>query len=313
VSAEATTADLVGRAGTSARALAARLGAGDRRALAWYGAYTVAIFTLCFLVTFPHDLMLQRALQTLTSDTPVRIETGSAGLGWGLRYGVAGLRVRALDGVGEPLVNVEQIEVAPSLLGLLRGTPYPVGLDVSLYGGSLRGTIDPRSASFRVDAAVAEVDLARWTGVRTWVEGSLRGRLQARVTLDGDGRGPAAATGDVAIALPGLALEGGKIRGITVPDLHFGDVHLTGTVKNGRLEVAELVGDGEELDIRGEGNVILRTPLEGSVLNLDLTITPAPAASDGLRMAINLLPGSKAENGARRIAVTGTLARPSLR
>ena len=57
----------------------------------------------------------------------------------------------------------------------------------------------------------------------------------------------------------------------------------------------------------------LRTPFESSVMNLDLVVTPASAATDGLRMAINLLPGASGEGGSRRIAVGGTLAHPALR
>ena len=107
------------------------------------------------------------------------------------------------------------------------------------------------------------------------------------------------------------ALEGARVRGITAPDLHFTDVHVNGTVKSGRLEIEELTADGQEIGLRGEGNVLLREPLASSVLALDLTVTPAAAASDGLKMMINMLPGSSGEGGARRIAVSGTLGRPS--
>ena len=148
-------------------------------------------------------------------------------------------------------------------------------------------------------------------GLRPWVDGSIRGRLEGAVALDGGGRGPAAATGTVRLRIPGLTLEGAKIRGITVPDLHFNEVHLNGTVKNGRLEVEDMSADGQEIALRGEGNVLLREPLANSVLGLDLLVTPAAGASDGLKMMINMLPGTSGEGGARRVAVGGTLGRPS--
>jgi type II secretion system protein N len=299
-----------------ARALLAGLGAGSagrRGPLLWYGLYTLALFVVCFAATFPHDLVLQRALTAATSGSAVRIDATGGSLGWTLAYGIDSLRVRARDGEGEPFLLAEALRFAPSRFGLLGGNPYPVGIDAALYGGSLRGVIDPRPAHFAVNATLEGVDLARYTGLRPWVDGSIRGRLEGVVALDGGGRGPAAATGTVKLRIAGLTLEGAKIRGITAPDLHFNDVHANGTVKNGRLEIDDLAADGQEIGLRGEGNVLLRDPLADSVLALDLTVRPAAAASDGLKMMVNMLPGSNAEGGGRRIAVGGTLGRPSTR
>jgi len=315
------TAETSARAGLDRLAAAAAMvserlqlrGAGSRGPLLAYGLYTLVLFVLCFVATFPHDLLVQRALRGMTAGTPIRIETGAGRVGWMLDYAVDGVRVRAGDDAAEPILSADSIRLAPSLLGLLRGTPFPLGLGASLYGGTLRGTIDPRPASFRVDATLAGVDLARYKGLTPWIEGAVRGRIDAAVALDGAGRGALAAAGPVTLRIPGLALEGTKIRGITVPDLHFGDVHLTGAVKNGRFEISEFIADGQEIGLRGEGNVLLRNPVESSVLSLELVVTPAAGAPDGLRLAVNMLPGSSGEGGARRIGIVGTLSRPTVR
>lgn len=279
----------------------------------WYGAFTVVLFVVCLVATFPHDLLLQRALQGATAGSALRIETGAGRLGWTLAYGIDSLRLRPRNDDGEPLLQAESLRFAPSRLGLLFGSPYPLGISAALYGGTLRGTIDPRPATFRVDATLAGLDLARYTGLRTWVEGTVRGRLDGTVALDGAGRGPAAATGAVELRVPGLALEGVKVSGIVIPDLHFGEVHATGTVKNSRLEIEEIAGDGQEVDLRGNGNVLLREPLESSILSLDLVLTPTAGASDGLKALIGMIPGNTVEGGGRRIAVVGSLGRPQLR
>lgn len=287
---------------------------GRRRALLGYGLYTAALFVVCFLATFPHDLVLQRALTAATAGSPVRVETGRGSLGWSLAYAIDSLSVRARDDAErEPWLVAEALRVAPSRFGLLRGNPYPVGIDATLYGGRLSGTVDPRPERLRVNASLTGVDLARYTGLRPWLDGTLRGRLEGAVALDGGGRGLGAATGDVQLRVAGLTLESAKVRGITVPDLHFTDVHLNGTVKNGRLEIGEIVADGQELMLRGEGNVLLREPLGASPMSLDLTLTPAAGAADGLKLAVNMLPGAKAEGGARRITLVGTVGRPSVR
>ena len=301
------------RFGARARALAPSAGfGGNRRTLLAYAAFTVVFFVVCFLATFPHDLMLQRALRSATASTPFRIETGAGSLGWTLAYGLESLRVRGKADDGDPLLLAEALRVAPSRFGLLMGNPFPVGIDAALYGGSLRGVVDPRPGSFRLDATVEGVDLARYPWWRTWFEGAVRGRVDGVVSVTGDARGPAAA-GTVALKIPGLALEGIRVQGYGVPDLHFTDVHLDGTVKNGRLEVSELVGRGQEVDVVGEGNVLLREPIETSVLSLDVTVTPVAGAPKGYDVVVGMLPGTSGAGGARRMNVVGTLGKPKLR
>jgi type II secretion system protein N len=284
-----------------------------RGPLLGYVLFTVVVFVMCLVATFPHELLVSRALRAATGQSAFQVETGASRLGWTLAYGIDSLRVRLRDGDDEPLFLAETLRFSPSRIGLLFGNPYPLGFGASLYGGTLRGVVDPRPASFRIDATLEGVDLSRYTGARPWLDGRLRGRVEGTLALDGGGRGPAAATGTVALLIPGLTLESAKIRGITVPDLHFGDVHVNGNVKNARLEIAELVADGQEINLRGEGNVLLRDPLDASVLSLALTITPAAAAPDGLKLAINMIPGTSGAGGARRVSVVGTLGRPMVR
>ncbi len=300
-------------AALAARGGLERVATGERRPVLFYGLYTALLFAVFLAATFPHDLMVQRALQDATANTAFRAEAAGGRIGWTLAYALESLRVSARAGDGEPVLQAEGLRFAPSWWGLVRGSPYPLGITASLYGGTLRGTVDPRPAGFRIDARLEDVDLARYTGLRPLVDGQLRGRVQAAVKLDGGGRGPAAAGGDVELRIPGLAIESAKIRGITVPDLHFGDVHLTGTVKNGRLEIGELVANGDEVTVRGDGNLLIRAPLETSPLVLNLTVTPAAGVPDGLRLAVNLLPGAAGEGGAKRIGIVGTLGRLSVR
>ncbi len=294
-------------------ALGSFAGSAARGPVVWYALFTVVVFLIALVATFPHELLVNRVLRSATGRSAFQVETGASRLGWTLAYGIESLRVRLRDTDGDPLLAAEALHLSPSRFGLLRGQPYPLGFAASLYGGSLRGVVDPRPASFAVNATLEGVDLSRYTGAHPWLDGRLRGRLEGAVALDGAGRGAAAAAGTVVLRIPGLSLEGARIRGITVPDLHFTDVHANGTVKNARLEIDELVADGQEIVLRGDGNVLLRDPLDASVLSLALTITPGAGAPDGLKLAINMIPGTSGEGGARRVSVIGTLGRPTVR
>src|SRR6185295_20404864 len=102
--------------------------------------------------------------------------------------------------------------------------------------------------------------------------------------LHGDPSLPTSTNGHVDLRAVDVALEGGKIRGITVPDLHFPELHLAGTVKAGRLELEQLVANGRELNAQGEGHVLLQNPLAASLINLTLVLRPAADLPDNLRL-----------------------------
>jgi len=276
-------------------------------------AYTVALFLLFLLWTFPHEAMLQRAIDRAQQE-PVRIEVRHVTIGWPLAYRIGEVRITAPGtDPSASLLVAQQLRVAPSLLGLLRGSPYPAGLHAELYGGSLTANVDLRTNDARVDATLTDLDLARYSGLGSMAEGAWRGRVSAQIGVHGDRRKPARVDGTVSLRGASLAVESAKVRGIAIPDLHFSDIRVGGTIKSGRLEVTEILADGQELAVRGMGSIVLRTPLAASTLALDLTITPTAAASDGLRLALALLPGSSDEGGARTVRLGGTLGQPRAR
>lgn len=292
----------------SARAAAERLAPPAGGTILLYGAYTAALFVVFLIATFPHDLLVERLLARALPDGLAADLSGTR-VGWGLAASIADLRVLPRDGQGPPVLALEGLRVAPSLLGIVRGTPYPVGARARLYGGTLEGTLDARPAALDVDARVADLDLGRYP----LADGRLRGRVQGTVVLRGDTDRPATLNGHVTLAVQALAAEGVRVRGILLPDLHFTQVQVAGTVTNGRLEITELRGAGDEISVEGGGTILLRDPLAASLANLQLTVQPAPAAPQAIRLALNLLPGAPDAGGARTVQVAGSLGQPRLR
>jgi len=93
-------------------------------------------------------------------------------------------------------------------------------------------------------------------------------------------------------------------------DLHFNDVHLTGTVKNGRFEISELVADGQEIVVRGEGNVLMRDPSRPAS-SVSISSSHRPRVHPTVSSSPSTCSGTSGEGGARRIGIVGTMvARP---
>jgi type II secretion system protein N len=297
----------------SARTAAQRLVPAARAPLLLYAAFTAILFVVFLVATFPHDLLVRRILSEALPRT-LAVDLRGSSVGWGLAASIDDLRL--LQSAGDPkapVLAVEGLRVAPSLLGLLTGSPYPLRTSARLYGGTLQATLDTRPASLDIDARLTDLDLGRYVGLPAFAEGVLRGRVNTAVTLRGDADRPNTLDGTVAFSASQLAAEGLKVRGLTLPDLHFSQAQVGGTVTKGRLTITELRGAGEEVSVAGEGSVLLRMPLTNSVLNLDLTLTPAANAPEGLKLALNLLPGSTDAAGARTVHLAGTIGQPRAR
>jgi type II secretion system protein N len=275
-----------------------------------YAAYTAVAFLLCLVATFPHEAVV-RQLVARAATGPVAVEMRGLHLGWTLAYTIDELRLLKRDGDPTlPLLSAASVRVAPSLLSLLRGHPYPVRVAGDLYGGTVEGTVDLRPASFAIDTRLAGIDVGRYSGLRLFMEGALRGKVDGELQMEGNPEKPATTNGRLALRAATVALEGGKLRGITVPDLHFPEIRLAGDVKRGRLELGDVAANGNEVVARGEGNVVLQHPLAASVMNLTLAVRPAAGAPDALRIALNLLPGTPSADGEKTIRLHGTLERP---
>ncbi len=278
--------------------------------LVLYGLYTVVLFAIFVTATFPHELVLRSVLEPATT-APVAVEIHGVHLGWTLGYTIDELRLlrRGAD-PSLALLTATGVDAAPSVFGLLHAQPFPLGVRADLYGGTLDGTVDLRPDAFAVHAALANLDVARYAGLRLFMEGTLRGRIDGSLELAGNATKPTSTSGRVDLRATDLALEGGKVWGITVPDMHFPELRLEGVVKGGRLDLGDVSAHGREVTVQGSGNVLLQHPLAASLLNLDLVLTPAADLPDNLRLAFSLIPSEPGTHGERHIHLSGTLAQP---
>ncbi len=293
--------------------LARRLAPSAAAPLALYAAYTLLLFVLFVAGTFPHESVLRRALDPGPT-APFTVELRGVRLGWTLGYTIDELRLLARGADSSlPILDTSRVYAAPSLLGLIRGRPFPLTIAAALYGGSLDATTDLGPDAYDVHAKVSGLDVARYAGLRLFLEGTLQGHVSGTVALAGNPTKPASTNGVVDLRATDVALEGGKVRGITIPDLHFPELRLVGTVKAGRVDLGDVNARGREVSVVGSGSLLLAHPLAATLLNLDVTITPAPDLPDNLRLAFNLIPGEPTPGGDRKLHLFGTLAQPKLK
>jgi type II secretion system protein N len=166
----------------------------------------------------------------------------------------------------------------------------------------------------RVTLRLDGLQLHRYEYVTRLLEkGEIDGLLSGAVTLESRNRDVSSGRAAGKLELTRAALSAAMVNGFGLPDLHFDDIVLEFTLQNNRLEIQDFHADGEELKLAGEGQVVLRQPVGGSVLNLRVSVVPGPNSPDGIRGLLDLIPRPKGSRPDAPIVISGTIDRPRFR
>ena len=303
--------------GSSPRAFGGRVldWLGAHRRGVGYAAFTLVVFLIALAYTLPHDLIARSALDRATAGAPVAVAFKGVGFAFPNGYRFDGLTVTT-DDLPDARLDLDSMTVRASLPGILTGS-RAAHFSGELFGGALTGSAADREGNLgAVELHLENVDLARATTALApaLVEPPARiaGRADVDVTLAGDGRTARSSEGDLRFEIRNLALTKLAIQGITLPDLAFTTTTGAAEVKGTRLEIRSFRAEGPEATIGLSGDVLLRDPVQQSVLNLDLRVETAPNAQPAVRMATAFLPPRPAGQP-QRWAVRGTLARPAVK
>jgi type II secretion system protein N len=284
----------------------------NRRPLG-YAAFTAAVFLIALAYSLPHDLIARRALDGALRDAPIDVAFREVGFAFPNGYRFRDLTLTG--GLPDARISLEAMTVRAPLRSLVTGVAA-ADFSGELFGGEMSGSAAENGAgAAAVELHVEDMDLARAALAlfpALAPPSAVAGRADVDLSLSGDGRTTRSSAGTLAFAVRDLALSRLVVQGITLPDLAFTEVTGAAAIQGTRLELRELRADGPEADLALSGDVLLREPIEQSVLNLDLVVEVAPNAQPAVRMATAFLPPRPAGQ-AQKWAVRGTLARPSVK
>jgi type II secretion system protein N len=285
---------------------------GGRRTILYLG-YTAILFVVFLLLTFPHELLIRSMLSSV-GQGPVAVEFTDASFAWFHGYEVSGMRIGSASADGQPpYLECSHLWVRPALTALVRGNLYDLLLYAELYGGTAQGEWLMNNGSVNGNMQWNDLNLGRYrTLTALFDEGQLAGRVSGGFNFESHGAKLEAGEATGELALEGVALTGVKVSGFPVPDLHLRQTRLKFVVRGGRLEVQEFQATGD-VDLQGSGNVVLREPLQDSVLNLRATIQQSLATPDAVKTLVGLIPRAPGSKPDSPIMITGTLGRPHTR
>jgi len=289
------------------------LGGSGARLTVLYVAYTTVLFVVFLLLTFPHDIVVRRLLNsvgTAGSD----IEFNSVNFAWWKGYQIDGLRVGSPAGDGDaPVFEMSHFWIRPAVSQLVRGNPYTVQVSAELYGGSADGDVSLKNGALTGTLQWRGLSVNRYRTLTALLEeGQLAGRFSGLVSFETRLANPTSgqATGEVSI--DGAGVTAAKWAGITVPDVSLKQTRLKFKLSPGRLEVQELNASGD-ISVQASGQVNLKEPLPQSTLNLHATILQTATTPDALKAALALIPRAPGAKLDAPVNIAGTLGNPRFR
>jgi len=258
-----------------------------------------------FLIFLPLAPLVDQQLQRVERQTGLQVQASPARLG--LPPGVVFDRLEIVTANADyPPLVFEELKLQP-VWGTLVGSNPGVTLVARLFGGDLQG-------SFRRDgegdvrlsgAQLADLPLSPQLAMRLQFKGG---------DLDWQGQLPPTGehTGKLSLQVAELQLSGLAALGAGRDLLRGGKLELTASSRGNTLQVESLNLSGGELEIAGNGTLVLGTTPASSRLSLRLTLRPTPELDSNLRDLLGLL-SQPARDGSISLRLTGSLAAPQMR
>ncbi len=288
------------------------IGALGGRTMLLYGAYTLVVFVVFLLLTFPHELLVRRALSNVNRG-PIEVDFKAVNFAWFNGYEVTGTHVGPGSDDQPPYLECSRLWVRPSFSELVRGNPYNLLLSADLYGGHARGEVNLDGGGATGWVQWRDIDLGRYrTLTALLAEGQLAGKVSGQFSFEARGGNPNAGQGSGEISVDSASLTGAKVSGFSIPDVKLRQTRMKLQVRTGHIEVQEFQTSGD-LNAQGSGQISVREPLRDSVLNLRGTVATSLETPDAIKAAVSLIPRAPGAKPDAPITVTGTLASPRVR
>jgi type II secretion system protein N len=273
-----------------------------------------AFYLFCLLVfaylTFPYDRLKERLLVEM--ETPKagkanaqHLEIDSIGPYWlsGLSFKGVRLISRRLPGPEGELppskLTIDEGHVRISLMQLLIGRKT-VWFGGKAYGGSVDGWARVNSEGLVLEVEAEKIDIGQIDAVGELVSGlPLSGTMKGKLAWVLPEQKLAKATGTVSLSIADLTAGDGKTKiagKLALPKLSVGVFDVEAEAKEGVLKIDKLGSQGQDLDLAGDGKILLRDPFGDSNADLYLRFRFADGYKGKNEMTKSLFgaPGSSA-------------------
>jgi type II secretion system protein N len=303
------------------------------------GAVGVVVFVVALYVWFPYD-RAKEVVINLASAQNLDVEIESVGPAWGLGLAFSNIHVktRPTSPTAKPTrIVIERATVSMSPLSLLFFWTQPeLSVSIDGFGGHVEVTqsgsaappnTPPKAAHpFSLEVSARDVDMSQLPGIRETLNLPVTGTLKLDLDLASATGHYANAKGELSFTCTACVLGDGKTPlriegnpflggGLTLPKVRVGDLRGEVGIDGGTAKLKDVGAKSPDLELTIEGDVSLRDPLPGSLLNVYLRfkLSDAFLKSAGTLSTLLQMAGAsgKRPDGFYGVRILGRAAAPS--
>ncbi|MFI5304117.1 MAG: type II secretion system protein GspN [Nitrospiria bacterium] len=185
-----------------------------------------------------------------------------------------------------PRLVLDQLNVEFLVSSLIFKRSLDAHFSVKGWGGEIRGVVGSDkgggSSNYSVLLEADEIDLKDFP----WGKGiSLNGKIRFQTEYRWDEKNPIRGRGFLNFEGTEINGRGLSISGYTLPELTLFKVNGHGLIREGSVTWDRLNTTGSLADLNGSGTLLLELPLEKSLLNISMKLTPKEALNKVIPLA----------------------------
>jgi type II secretion system protein N len=242
-------------------------------------AYLACLIVFASL-TFPFRLLRDRIVATFNaqqraSGGQYELQVDEFGGYWLSGVRLKGIRLLSASAeAGKPArtLEIDDLTVRYGLLPAIVGS-REVAFDMVAFGGEATGTYATQGKDVSLDVSLESIELGRITPLVDIVGVPLKGKLSGSVHLLLPEGATSKGAGTVSMTAKDVSVGDGKakLKGfLALPTIDVGPVSFLAEAKGGVLKVNKLLAGGKDLELQGDGRVLLRDAVSDAICDVQI-------------------------------------------
>ena len=195
-------------------------------------------------------------------------------------YWLSGVRmkgIRLLSAPTEPgkpagALEIDDLTVRYGLLPAIVGS-REIAFDMIAFGGEATGTYSTQGKDVSMDISVDGIELGRVGPLVDIIGVPLKGKLSGTIHLVLPDGATSKGTGTISMTAKDVSVGDGKAKlkgALALPTIDVGPVSFLAEAKGGVLKVSKLLAGGKDLELQGDGRVLLRDAVADAICDVQI-------------------------------------------
>ncbi|MEO8875740.1 MAG: type II secretion system protein GspN [Polyangiaceae bacterium] len=249
-------------------------------AFAGYPIFYVFCFVTFTSLFFPYEVLKERIVlsfnaQQASSGSPQELHIDELTSSWitGVKAIGVSLSHASTDPKLPPVVlAIDEARASVAFLPLLIGHKT---IDFSLkgFGGDVDGTYSESGTNRSVEVNLDAIDIGQIEPVTATVGLPMEGHISGKIMVDMPEGKATKGTGTVTIEGTDVAVGDGKAKlkgALPLPRLVVGGLSIDAEAKDGILKITKFAASGKDVEIAGDGRILMRDLATESVCDINL-------------------------------------------